>query len=144
VKADFELPGLAVQPESVTEFTRRLKGVLETGVRPCWVRGEVSNLRVQASGHAYFSLKDAGAQLGAVLFRGDAQRQTVKLRDGAQVVVYGEVSVYEARGQYQLIVRVVVPEPRCRISPASSPGASGAAASWCCQPKCRVLAPRAR
>jgi exodeoxyribonuclease VII large subunit len=56
----------------------------------------------------YFSLKDAGAQLSAVLFRGDAARQTVKLRDGLQAVVYGEVSVYEARGQYQLIVRAVV------------------------------------
>jgi exodeoxyribonuclease VII large subunit len=94
--------------ESVTEFTRRLKVVLETGIRPTWIRGEVSNLRAQSSGHVYFSLKDAGAQLSAVLFRGDVLRQTVKLRDGLQVVVYGEVSVYEARGQYQLIVRVVV------------------------------------
>ena len=94
--------------ESVSEFTRRLKLVLETGIRPTWIRGEVSNLRAQASGHVYFSLKDAGAQLSAVLFRGDALRQAVKLRDGLQVVVYGEVSVYEARGQYQLIVRLVV------------------------------------
>jgi exodeoxyribonuclease VII large subunit len=53
-------------------------------------------------------LKDAGAQLGAVLFRGDAARQTVRLRDGLQVVVFGEASVYEARGQYQLIVRAVI------------------------------------
>ncbi|MBI5689837.1 MAG: exodeoxyribonuclease VII large subunit [Verrucomicrobia bacterium] len=94
--------------ESVTEFTRRVKALLEGGLRPSWVRGEVSNLRAQASGHVYFSLKDAGAQLSAVLFRGDAARQTVRLRDGLQVIVYGEVSVYEARGQYQLIVRVVV------------------------------------
>ena len=94
--------------ESVSEFTRRVKLVLETGIRPTWIRGEVSNLRAQSSGHVYFSLKDAGAQLSAVLFRGDALRQTVKLRDGLQVIVYGEVSVYEARGQYQLIVRVVV------------------------------------
>ncbi len=94
--------------ESVSEFTRRVKHVLETGIRPTWIRGEISNLRAQASGHFYFSLKDAGAQLGAVLFRGDAARQSVKLRDGLQVVVYGEVSVYEARGQYQVIVRVVV------------------------------------
>src|SRR5688572_24589773 len=94
--------------ESVTEFTRRVKIVLETGIRPSWIRGEVSNVRVQASGHVYFSLKDSGAQIGAVLFRGDALRQTVKLRDGLQVVVYGEVSVYEARGTYQLIVRIVV------------------------------------
>lgn len=94
--------------ESVSDFTRRVKTLLETQIRAAWVRGEVSNLRVQASGHAYFSLKDAGAQVSAVMFRGDGARQPVKLRDGAQVVVYGEVSVYEARGQYQLIVRVVV------------------------------------
>jgi len=94
--------------ESVSEFTRRVKTLLESGLRPGWVRGEVSNVRAQASGHVYFSLKDAGAQLSAVLFRGDAARQTVKLRDGLQVVAYGEVSVYEARGQYQLIVRVVI------------------------------------
>jgi len=94
--------------ESVTDFTRRVKTLLETGLRAGWVRGEVSNLRAQASGHIYFSLKDAGAQLGAVLFRGDAMKQTVKLRDGLQVVVFGQVSVYEARGQYQLIVRAVI------------------------------------
>ena len=110
MKADQE-PGLGgddTRVASVSEFTRRVKTLLEGSLRPGWVRGEVSNLRAQASGHVYFSLKDAGAQLGAVLFRGDAARQTVKLRDGAQVVVYGEVSVYEARGQYQLIVRAVI------------------------------------
>src|ERR1041385_5941557 len=94
--------------QSVSEFTRAVKVLLERGVRPGWVRGEVSNLRAQASGHVYFSLKDAGAQLSAVLFRGDALRQTVQLRDGLQVVVYGEISVYEARGQYQLVVRAVI------------------------------------
>ena len=94
--------------ESVSAFTRRVKTVLEREIRPGWVRGEVSNLRRQASGHVYFSLKDAGAQVSAVLFRGDAARQTVQLRDGVQVVVYGEVSVYEARGNYQLIVRAVI------------------------------------
>lgn len=108
MRTELDLGGGETRAESVTEFTRRVKSVLETGIRPGWVRGEVSNLRAQASGHVYFSLKDAGAQVSAVLFRGDALRQTVKLRDGAQVVVYGEVSVYEARGQYQLIVRVVV------------------------------------
>ena len=94
--------------ESVTQFTRRVKALLEGGLRAGWVRGEVSNLRMQASGHSYFSLKDAGAQVRAVLFRGDAARQTVKLREGVQVVVFGETSVYEARGEYQLIVRAVV------------------------------------
>jgi len=106
--SEVDLGGKSARAESVTEFTRRVKTLLESGLRPGWVRGEVSNLRAQASGHVYFSLKDAGAQLSAVLFRGDAGRQTVKLRDGQQVVVYGEVSVYEARGQYQLIVRAVI------------------------------------
>src|SRR5580692_662960 len=96
------------RPLSVTEYTRKVKAVLEGSIQSCWVRGEVSNLRAQSSGHVYFSLKDAGAQLSAVLFRGDATRQTIKLRDGMQVTVYGEVSVYEARGQYQLIVRAVI------------------------------------
>lgn len=93
---------------SVTEFTRRVKELLEGGLRPGWVRGEVSNLRAQASGHVYFSLKDAGAQLSCVLFRGDAARQSVTLRDGLQVLAYGEISVYEARGQYQLMVRALI------------------------------------
>ncbi len=93
--------------ETVSEFTRRVKGVLEAGCPPCWVRGEVSNLRAQASGHVYFTLKDAGAQLACVLFRGDAARQAVALRDGGQVRAYGDVTVYEQRGQYQLVVRLL-------------------------------------
>jgi exodeoxyribonuclease VII large subunit len=107
-KLEIDLGPSGTQAESVTEFTRRVKRLLEGGIQPGWVRGEVSNVRAQASGHVYFSLKDAGAQVSAVLFRGDALRQAVKLRDGAQVVVFGELSVYEARGQYQLIVRAVV------------------------------------
>lgn len=93
---------------SVTEFTREVKDVLEGGIPPGWVRGEISNLRAQSSGHFYFSLKDAGAQLSCVLFRGDAARQRVELRDGAQVVAYGAISVYETRGQYQLVVHALV------------------------------------
>ncbi|HEY8993834.1 MAG TPA: exodeoxyribonuclease VII large subunit [Lacunisphaera sp.] len=102
------LPGDSGRVQTVTEFTRRVKDLLKTELPPCWVQGEVSNLRVQASGHVYFSLKDANAQLGAVLFRGDAARQSVKLRDGLQVLVYGQVDVYEARGQYQFIARALI------------------------------------
>jgi exodeoxyribonuclease VII large subunit len=96
------------RPLTVTEFTRRVKAVLEGGIGPCWVKGEISNLRVQPSGHVYFSLKDAGAQLSAVMFRAQAVRQSVKPRDGLQVVAYGEVGVYEPRGQYQLVVKTLV------------------------------------
>jgi exodeoxyribonuclease VII large subunit len=101
-------PGRAARPFSVTELTRRVKDVLESGIGSCWVRGEVSNLRVQPSGHVYFSLKDAGAQLAAVMFRMQAARQSVRLRDGLQVVAQGDLGVYEPRGQYQLVVKVLV------------------------------------
>jgi len=101
-------PDDAGRVATVTEFTRRVKELLEGGLPPCWVQGEVSNLRAQASGHVYFSLKDAGAQLSCVLFRGDAARQSLALRDGLAVLAYGEVSVYEARGQYQLVVRALI------------------------------------
>jgi exodeoxyribonuclease VII large subunit len=100
---------------SVSEFTRCVKEVLEGALPPCWVRGEISNLRQQASGHVYFSLKDAGAQLSAVMFRTDAMRQGVALRDGLQVLAYGNVSVYEARGQYQLVVRALVEDGQGRL-----------------------------
>lgn len=93
--------------ESVTTLTRRVKHLLEGQVGEVWVRGEVSNLRRQASGHSYFVLKDGGAQISAVLFRGDAARQSVDLADGQQVVLGGRVSVYEVRGQYQLVVQTV-------------------------------------
>jgi exodeoxyribonuclease VII large subunit len=112
----FNLPADdAGRVESVSDFTRRVKTVLETGVRPGWVRGELSNLRAQASGHVYFSLKDSGAQLACVLFRGDALRQSVALRDGLQVLAFGEISVYEQRGQYQLIVRLLVEDGQGRL-----------------------------
>lgn len=108
LRGEKEAVAAAGRVETVSEFTRRIKTVLEAGISPGWVKGEVSNLRLQSSGHVYFSLKDAGAQLSAVLFRGDAARQTVKLRDGMQILVYGEISLYEPRGQYQLIVRAVI------------------------------------
>ncbi|HKB91168.1 MAG TPA: exodeoxyribonuclease VII large subunit [Opitutaceae bacterium] len=101
--------------ETVGEFTRRIKRLLEDSIRPCWIKGEISNFRQQASGHCYFSLKDSEAQLSCVLFRGDAARQNLQLRDGMQVVAFGEISVYEARGNYQLIVRVLVEDGLGRL-----------------------------
>jgi exodeoxyribonuclease VII large subunit len=106
--------------ESVADLTRRIKLVLKTGVPPSWVRGEVSNLRTQASGHVYFSLKERESAIGCVMFRGDAVRSgsAPVLRDGAQVVVYGEIDVYEPRGNYQLIVRVAVDDGLGRLQQA--------------------------
>lgn len=90
---------------SVGELTYRIKSLLENGIGDCWVRGEVSNLRRQASGHNYFSLKDQEGQLRAVLFRGDAARQETLPEDGAQVLAFGKISVYAPQGSYQIIVR---------------------------------------
>ena len=93
---------------SVAELNGRIKRLLEGEMGNCWVRGEVSNLRQQASGHNYFSLKDQSGQIRAVLFRGDATRQQTLPEDGAQVVVFGQISVYEPQGSYQIIVRHVM------------------------------------
>ncbi len=105
----------AAEALSVGELTGRIKDLLEGAFPALWVRGEVSNLRAQASGHCYFTLKDERAQISAVMFRGDAARSRVQLRDGQQLVAYGQVSVYEARGQYQLIVRAVVEDGAGRL-----------------------------
>lgn len=89
---------------SVTELTGQVKRLLEAQYASLWVSGEVSNLRVQASGHSYFTVKDAGAQLSCVLFRGDARMGRDLLQDGRKVLLHGELTVYEPRGQYQLRV----------------------------------------
>lgn len=92
---------------TVGQLTRSIKGVLEGKYGGVWVRGEVSNFRQQDSGHCYFSLKDGQSQIPAVLFRGDAAQCSVPLKDGQQVVGFGNLSVYEPRGYYQLILRTV-------------------------------------
>ncbi len=95
---------------SVGDFTRRIRDVLEGQFGSVWVRGEVSNFRMQGSGHAYFVLKDAVAAVSCVLFRGQTGVVRGLLRDGASVVIGGQVTVYEPRGQYQLRVTHVEAE----------------------------------
>ncbi len=92
---------------SVSELTEQVRRVLERQVGQVWVTGEVTNLRAQSSGHIYFTLKDAGAQVSCVLFRGAPVSHRELLADGQKVLLQGEITVYEARGQYQLIVRAV-------------------------------------
>jgi len=92
---------------TVSQLTRQIRSVLEGSIGQVWVSGEISNHRLQSSGHQYFTLKDATAQLSCVMFRGAAIRSSVRLADGAAVQVLGELSVYEPRGQYQLVVKAV-------------------------------------
>jgi len=96
---------------SVGELTHRITDLLEEGIGLVWVEGEISNLRRQASGHCYFTLKDETAQLSCVLFaRTAAGKIAASLRDGLQVQLHGQISVYQPRGQYQLMVRLVQPK----------------------------------
>jgi exodeoxyribonuclease VII large subunit len=92
---------------SVAQLTRRITAMLEDGIGTVWVEGEISNLRRQSSGHCYFTLKDEQTQLSCVLFARSASGQKVELRDGLQAQLHGQITVYQARGQYQLIVSIV-------------------------------------
>jgi len=94
---------------TVSELTRNIRGTLETKFGAVWVQGEVSNYKLHPSGHQYFTLKDARAQIACVIFRNTMAPQRQPLADGAHVQVYGNVSVFEARGQYQLSVQIIQP-----------------------------------
>ncbi len=93
---------------TVTELTRRITSLLEGEIGEIWIEGEISNYRKQSSGHHYFTLKDAGAQIACVLFaRTAAAFSSLQLADGLAVQLQGAVTVYQPRGQYQLMVRLV-------------------------------------
>lgn len=93
------------QAMSVSELTQRIKNQLEMSYPSVSVQGEISNFKRHSSGHLYFSLKDEGAQIQAVLFQPSASKLVFEPRDGDRVVLGAGLSVYNQRGQYQLIVR---------------------------------------
>ncbi len=95
------------QVHTVAGLTALIRDRLEDSFSGVWVEGEISNHRLPGSGHHYFTLKDSFAQLSCVFFKGAAMRCPVRLGDGMQVQVYGNLSVYEARGQYQLVAQVI-------------------------------------
>ena len=94
---------------TVSALTREIRDRLETYFSLVWVSGEVSNLRQPLSGHYYFTLKDAGAQLRAVLFKGSHQHMRFKPQEGSQFLCRGRLTVYEPRGEYQLVVDYLEP-----------------------------------
>jgi exodeoxyribonuclease VII large subunit len=94
---------------SVSQLSRQLAAVMEERFPAVWVEGEISNFKVYGSGHAYFTLKDEGAQLRCVLFRNRARRVRFEPRDGLHVVGFGAVEVYPQRGEYQLVVELLEP-----------------------------------
>ncbi|OAG27345.1 exodeoxyribonuclease VII large subunit [Thermodesulfatator autotrophicus] len=94
---------------TVSELTKELKSLLELKFPFIWVEGEISNSKSSANGHLYFSLKDEGAVLKAVMFRSFRPNLPFKLEDGLHVLCFGRLSLYEPRGEYQLIVQQVEP-----------------------------------
>jgi exodeoxyribonuclease VII large subunit len=100
-------------PESramtVSEITSRIKRNLESEFVEVWIKGEISNLKPASSGHVYFSLKDEGASISAAAFGWARKKVTFQLKDGLEVLVRGNISVYPPRGNYQLLVDTIEP-----------------------------------
>lgn len=95
--------------QTVTQLTRQLKKILEQGFPDLQIQGEISNCKMQSSGHIYLTLKDEGAQLPGVIWRGNAQNLAIKPQDGMKVIAEGELSLYEPHGKYQMIIRNLRP-----------------------------------
>lgn len=101
-------PGLTAETAvPVSEVNAQVRGVLESSFAPLWIVGEVANWRRVSSGHCYFSLRDESAQLPCMIWRSDAARLPTDPEEGMEVCAYGRLSLYEARGQYQLVVQKV-------------------------------------
>src|SRR5881227_3051098 len=94
---------------TVGELTRQIRGALETKFRAVWVQGEISNYKLHPSGHQYFTLKDQRTQIAFGYLPHPVRPPRRPLVDGTQVQVYGTVTVFEARGQYQLSVQILQP-----------------------------------
>ncbi len=105
----FPLESISRQVLTVSELTAMVRTSLEASFPEVWLEGEISNLRAPGSGHLYCTLKDQTSQIRAVIFRSTALRLRFGLEDGLQVIVRGRVSVYEPRGEYQLILDHVEP-----------------------------------
>ncbi|MRR57162.1 MAG: exodeoxyribonuclease VII large subunit [Deltaproteobacteria bacterium] len=95
---------------TVSQLTHLIRGVLEENFEHVWLEGEVSNLAAPASGHLYFTLKDAGAQIRCVVFRASARAMKFKLQNGMELVLRGRVSVFDQRGEYQFIAEYQEPK----------------------------------
>jgi exodeoxyribonuclease VII large subunit len=108
VQSDF-FPQTSAKVLTVSELTRSIRGTLETKFGAVWVQGEISNYKAHPNGHQYFTLKDSRAQIACVIWRDTMAPLRQQLADGAHVQVFGTVTVFEARGQYQISVQIVQP-----------------------------------
>ncbi|MCK4793478.1 MAG: exodeoxyribonuclease VII large subunit, partial [Desulfobacteraceae bacterium] len=95
---------------TVTELTHNIKDFLEEAFPFVWITGEISNFRIPVSGHFYFTIKDSGAQISAVMFRGQNRNLRFQPEDGMAVIAMGRLNVYETKGIYQIIIEYLEPE----------------------------------
>ena len=95
---------------TISEITGKIRNSLEQGFSHVWITGEVSNLKKPSSGHLYLTLKDEHAQIQAVVFKSVANWIKFELKDGMEVLAFGSVTVYEPRGQYQIIIENIEPK----------------------------------
>ena len=93
----------------VSQLTRDIKAIMEAAFDSIWVEGEISNFRTVASGHSYFVLKDAKSQVRCVLFKGHRAGIKFQPEDGDQVLLFGRITVYDARGEYQIVTESMEP-----------------------------------
>ena len=96
---------------TVSRLTQHIRTLLETDItlQDVWVQGEISNLGRPASGHIYFTLKDSGASLRGVMWKGDTRRLNLPLQDGMEIEAHGRIGVYEPQGQYQFYADIIRP-----------------------------------
>ncbi len=109
-----KVPGAPVGPVrqvlTVSELSATIRDALETRFQNVWVEGEISNARLWNTGHLYFTLKDSASQIKAVIFRGSLRYLKFKPEDGLRVVARGKISVYDVKGEYQLICEHLEPQ----------------------------------
>ena len=98
------------QVYTVTEITRAIKFSFETEFPQVWIEGEISNLRIPSSGHMYLTIKDEKSQIKVVMFRSGKSQLKFEPKDGDQVIVKGKITVYEPRGEYQIVIDYMEPK----------------------------------
>jgi exodeoxyribonuclease VII large subunit len=110
LNSDSHTSTLSRQIYSVQKLIEKIKLLLEKNFPMVWICGEISNLRIPSSGHAYFTLKDEKAQIAAVMFRGQLRQLQFELENGLTIIGLGRISVYEPRGTFQIILEYVEPK----------------------------------